>query len=167
MPARLSKPNLSAPYSAFLTPVSTTLSLRFGRLARLPPGRWSAVLSRFLAPRRAGRAAAPPALPCLGGTLCDPISSRPAAAKAGASASLTGSPLARSNAAVQRDRSAEYSTELLAAPRLFCQIGQNFAQFAAGGNALREFQAQHSIAASKVQSVWIESSHAPSALLSA
>src|SRR5262249_56225544 len=73
------------------------LSLRFGRLLRLPPGRWSAVLSRFLAPRRAARAAALPALTCLGGTLCDPISSRSAAAKAGASASLTGSPLAPSN----------------------------------------------------------------------
>src|SRR6516165_1675890 len=52
-PARLLKPNLSAPCAPFLTPISATLSLRFGRLPRLPLVYWFAAwigrfLSRFL-----------------------------------------------------------------------------------------------------------------------
>src|SRR5215469_3458165 len=57
---------------------------------------------RFLGPLRAARAAAPPLRTRLDGTVLRPISSRPAAAKAASSKCLTGWPLARSNAAVQR-----------------------------------------------------------------
>src|SRR6202030_4280058 len=92
----------------FLTPVSTTLSLRFRRLSRLPPGCWFAVwigvpvpfLVALLvacfswpllaAPGEAARAArrlhSPLPHLCLGSRHCDPISSRPAAAKTDASA---------------------------------------------------------------------------------
>ena len=48
-----------------------------------------------------------------------------------------------------------------ASTRPLGQIRQNFAQSERCGDALREFQAQHGIAASKVRSVGIEPGHPP------